>query len=134
MSEQDAKSLVAEASFAVRMLAQFHTDVPKGTDIIDVWRTVGKVLDSAWIEHQRLLGADMSAAEQRLRNAGWRPWRDLHDDSSDSETDEPVTPEVTDEAKEATVPPRFDFVTDSRGRKCLAVPLDPDPSYFSGRG
>lgn len=131
--DREARTLVAEASFALRMLSQFHTDKPRGTDIIDVWTVVGKVMDSAWIEHQRLAGTDVSAAEQHLRDIGWLPWRDLYDDSSDGETDERAPVEATDEPGEAPRSLWFDRVTDSRGRQCIAVPLDPDPSYFDGR-
>lgn len=132
-NEQDAKTLAAEASFAVRMLAHFHTYEARGTAIGDLWSTVGKVLDSAWIEHQRLAGADVSAAEQRLRDTEWLPWRDLYDGSSDSETDEQVTNEVTDKTDAGSDTQRLEFVRDSRGRLCLAVPLD-DPFYKDGRG
>lgn len=129
--DREARTLVAEASFALRMLSQFHTDKPRGTDIIDVWTVVGKVLDSAWIEHQRLSGVVVTAAEQHLRDTGWLPWRDLYDDSSDRETDEQVTREATDKPDGVTRSLWFDRVTDSKGRQCIAVPLD-DSSYFDG--
>lgn len=96
MSEhKKAKEAVSRLSFSLRMLCQYRTDGPRGLEIYEVWNTVRKVVDSAWVEHQRLLGIDVSAQEEHLRATGWLPWHDLYDDGSDGRTDGQVAAAAT---------------------------------------
>lgn len=108
--------LLNSVFFPLRQLSQLDPQLPQAMEIADLWVTVRKVVESARVEHQRLLGMDVTEGEQHLRDTGWLPWRDLTDSSSSGETVELTTREVTDDAPIFTVELRFSGAPTHRER------------------
>lgn len=130
----DLREVFLDVSLAVAQVARLHEDEPEGAAIAQVWHQARLVLASALVEHQRLLGVNVKAAEQALCDAGWVPWRDLQDSSSDSETVAPPTVEETNALTPTALEPQLHLLRWRDSHLYVAVPLAVDLSQLHPEG
>lgn len=112
-----------QVSFTLRLLAQSEPHSMAAMEVADVWRVAARVVDAAQVEHQRLLGMDVSAAEARLVQQGGQVWSDLIVVSTDSKTDGEPTRATTQQTSASAEAPQPKYFTDTDGVLYLGIPV-----------